>query len=195
MATSAGSRPSLSTSSICRRSSRASEPWCARTSSSPASSLSRCASRSARRRLLTKTIVAAVRADQLQDARVDLRPDAELRASGAGGRAAGLLARGGSTSPIAAMSSTGTTTWSSSVLAHAGVDDRDRARGAPRRRRHPAGVWRGRPGSRRRRSAAAASPTARCAAAAVPSATRAAPATAPGGRRAWCRQARGSRRR
>ena len=35
-------------------------PWWARTSSSPASSLRRCASRSARRRLLVNTIVAAV---------------------------------------------------------------------------------------------------------------------------------------
>ena len=52
-----GSRPALSPSSISRRCSRAIEPWCARTSSSPASSLSRWASRSARRRLLTKMIV------------------------------------------------------------------------------------------------------------------------------------------
>ena len=52
-----GSRPSLSASSISSRCSRASEPWWARTSSSPASSLSWSARRSARRRLLVKTIV------------------------------------------------------------------------------------------------------------------------------------------
>ncbi len=90
VATSAGSRPSLSCSSISSRSSRASEPWWARTRSSPASSLSRSASRSASRRLLTKTIVRAVRADQLQDARVDLGPD-RAALVGARGRAAGLL--------------------------------------------------------------------------------------------------------
>ena len=57
VATSAGSRPSLRASSISTRCSRAMLPWWARTSSSPASSLSRCASRSDRRRLLVKTIV------------------------------------------------------------------------------------------------------------------------------------------
>ena len=57
VATSAGRRPALRSSSISSRCSRAMLPWWARTSSSPASSLSRCASRSARRRLLVKTIV------------------------------------------------------------------------------------------------------------------------------------------
>ena len=57
VATSAGRRPALSSSSISRRCSRAMLPWWARTSSSPASSLSRWASRSLRRRLLVKTIV------------------------------------------------------------------------------------------------------------------------------------------
>ncbi len=57
VATSAGRRPALSSSSISRRCSRAMLPWWARTSSSPASSLRRWARRSARRRLLVKTIV------------------------------------------------------------------------------------------------------------------------------------------
>ena len=57
VATSAGSRPALRSSSIWSRCSRAMLPWWARTSSSPASSLRRCASRSASRRLFVKTIV------------------------------------------------------------------------------------------------------------------------------------------
>ena len=57
VATSAGSRPALSSSSMKRRCSRAMLPWWARTSSSPASSLSRWARRSESRRLLVKTIV------------------------------------------------------------------------------------------------------------------------------------------
>ena len=56
-------------------------PWWARTSSSPASSLSRWASRSASRRLLVKTIVLRWLADQLEDPRVDRRPDARSQAS------------------------------------------------------------------------------------------------------------------
>ena len=52
-----GSGPPLASSSIRTRCSRASEPWRARATSSSASSFSRTASRSARRRLLTKTIV------------------------------------------------------------------------------------------------------------------------------------------
>ncbi len=51
------SRPSFSASSTSRRCSRASEPWCARTRSSSASSLRLAASRSARRRAFVKTIV------------------------------------------------------------------------------------------------------------------------------------------
>ena len=57
VATSARSRPALSRSSISVRWGRASDPWWARTSGSPASSLSAAASRSARRRLLTKSRV------------------------------------------------------------------------------------------------------------------------------------------
>ena len=57
VATSAGSRPALSASSISSRCSLAMEPWWARTSSSPAISLSLAASRSASRRELTKMMV------------------------------------------------------------------------------------------------------------------------------------------
>ena len=57
VATSAGSLPALRASSISSRCSRATEPWWARTRSSPASSLSRAASRSASRRELTKISV------------------------------------------------------------------------------------------------------------------------------------------
>ena len=57
VATSARRRPAFSRSSISVRCARASEPWWARTSGSPASSLSAAASRSASRRLLTKSSV------------------------------------------------------------------------------------------------------------------------------------------
>ena len=67
VATSAGSRPALRSSSMARRCSRAMLPWWALTRSSPASSLSRCASRSESRRLLVKTIVLLVLADELED--------------------------------------------------------------------------------------------------------------------------------
>ena len=114
VATSAGRRPALSSSSIWRRCSRAMLPWCARTSSSPASSLRRCASRSARRRLLVKTIV-------LRWARIASRMrgwmagQMELRASAAIAGPPGWSS-GGSTSPSRAMSSTGTMTWRSSAF-------------------------------------------------------------------------------
>ena len=62
VATRHGSSPDLSRSSTTSRSSRASEPWWARAisaglPSSPASSFSRTASRSAARRAFTKMIV------------------------------------------------------------------------------------------------------------------------------------------
>ena len=57
VATRHGIAPRFSSSSISTRCSRAIEPWCARAISSSASSLRRSASRSASRRLLTKTIV------------------------------------------------------------------------------------------------------------------------------------------
>ena len=70
-----GSCPAFSASSISTRCARAIEPWCARTSVSPASSLSAPASRSARRRLLTKMQRRAVRANELEQPRMDRRPD------------------------------------------------------------------------------------------------------------------------
>ena len=57
VATRHGIFPAFRSSSTTNRCSRASDPWCARASSSSASSLIRSASRSARRRLLTKTMV------------------------------------------------------------------------------------------------------------------------------------------
>ena len=114
VATRAGRRPALSSSSISRRCSLAMLPWWARTSSSPASSLSRWARRSARRRLLTNTMV-------LRCSRMSCR----IRGWIAGQM---LVLRSpprtgppgcssiGRTSPSRAMSSTGTTTWSSSGL-------------------------------------------------------------------------------
>ncbi len=114
VATSAGSRPALSSSSISRRCSRAMLPWWARTRSSPASSLRRCARRSLRRRLLVNTIVLLCE-----------RISSRMRGWMAGQmllRASGLIAgppgccSWGRTSPRAAMSSTGTTTSSSRGL-------------------------------------------------------------------------------
>ena len=57
VATMQGSLPALSASSTSLRASRESEPWWARATGSPASSLRRSARRSARRRLFTNTIV------------------------------------------------------------------------------------------------------------------------------------------
>ena len=90
VATSAGSRPALSSSSIWSRCSRAMLPWWARTSSSPASSLSRWARRSESRRLLVKTIVLRWLRISSRIARVDRRPDARPQVAPRG-RAAGLL--------------------------------------------------------------------------------------------------------
>ena len=74
-------RPALSRSSTSLRAARASEPWCERTSGSPASSFSAPASRSARRRLLTKSSVELVRSNQLEQPRMNRRPD-RRRATG-----------------------------------------------------------------------------------------------------------------
>ena len=114
VATSAGSRPALRSSSIVSRCSRAMLPWWALTRSSPASSLSRWASRSDSRRLLVKTIVLWW-----------LRISSRMR----GWIAGQMLLRmsppvagppgcwsSGRTSPMADMSSTGTMTWRSSGL-------------------------------------------------------------------------------
>ena len=73
----------------------------------------------------TNTIVDAVRADQLEQPRVDRRPD--RRATSAAGSRVGVGSlRAGR--PSSAMSSTGTIDLEVERLAVAGVDDRDRAR-------------------------------------------------------------------
>ena len=155
MATSAGRRPSLRRSSISRRCSRASEPWCARTSSSPASSLRRSASRSASRRLLTKTIVE--------------RWPGSARAGADGSRPDRVaLARAPRPShPTAARDGSGSPARPCPRPAHDLQLERLRTR---RRRSSPdAAAVRlaRRPGSGRPRSGGAAWPTARCAAAAA----------------------------
>ena len=177
---SAGRRPAFSASSISSRCSRASEPWWARTSSSPASSLSRWARRSARRRLLTKTIV-------LRWARMSSRirgwmaGQMLVRASRSGGRSPGLLLERDGLAEAAHVVD-GHDHLELERLAHAGVHDRHRSAARP-----PPWRWAGaRPGSARPPPAGAAWRTGRCAAAACGPGRRAAPARAPGARRAWC---------
>ena len=89
---------------------RAIEPWCERTSVSPASSFSAPASRSASRRLLTKMQRRAVRANQLEQPRVDRRPDRARTCPCAAGPEGISIG-----SPMRAMSSTGTSMRSSRV--------------------------------------------------------------------------------
>ena len=101
--------PDFSSDSTCTRCSRERDPWCARTSSSPARSLRRAARRSAMRRALTNTIV-------VRCARISSR----MRGSTYGQMLA--FASGPSTPtpawPIEGsfMSSTGTTTSTSIAL-------------------------------------------------------------------------------
>ena len=188
VATIARSRPAFSASSISIRCSRASEPWCARTRSSSASSLRRAAAArpgGARYEHDRR----AVRADQLEEPRVDRRPDRGRAAAAVGDGRAGRrrqLAR--PTSPSSAMSSTGTIDLELERLAGAGVDDRDRPRpvgrpSAPPRKRAISSSGRCvadspmRCGGRARSSASSRSSERR------------------GARRAWSPPARGSRRR
>ena len=133
VATSPFSRPDLSSSSIISRRSRDSEPWCAFTSStaggaptcsaetngasspvsrSEASSLSRVASRSARRRALTK--ISVERCSCTRSSRRGCIAGQMLRRTGPA--AAGPLVGSSITWPSSAMSSTGTTTSISSGL-------------------------------------------------------------------------------
>ena len=70
-----GSRPALSASSISTRSSRAIDPWWARATPSPPSSLRAAAIRSASRRLFTKMMVERWARDELKQTRVDGGPD------------------------------------------------------------------------------------------------------------------------
>ena len=105
VATSPRSVPRLSASSTSIRCSRASEPWWARTRSSPASSLRLDASRSASRRALTNTIVdrcARISSSRRgwMDGQIELVAPRSVRGPP-------------SSRPYVAMSSTGTTTWSS----------------------------------------------------------------------------------
>ena len=79
VATMPRSRPSFSSDSTCTRCSRASDPWCARTSSSPASSLRLAASRSARRRALQNTIVVRCARISSRMRGMHVRPDAAVR--------------------------------------------------------------------------------------------------------------------
>ena len=157
VATMPRSRPSFSSDSTCTRCSRASEPWCARTSSSPASSLRLAASRSARRRALQNTIV-------VRCARMSSR----MRGCTCGQM---LLCDSGSSSPSTPavapdaaecapgsfMSSTGTMTSTSSDLREP-ASTTVTGRCPPSRR--------SRRGNARSRRVDAALPTGRCAAAA-----------------------------
>ena len=182
--------PALSASSISRRCARASEPWCARTSGSPASSLSARGEALGDAPAVDEEQRRAVRADQLEQARVNGAPDA----SGAPGPA--TSGRSGSSigSPMRAMSSTGTSMRSSSAFfapASTMVTGRNGGRRARCVRRRPSSGSRraapdrsGRcaargarrlvpPTARRRgtappRRAGAASPTGRCAASGRP---------------------------
>ena len=152
--------PPSRSDSTCSRCSRESEPWCARTSSSPASSLRCAASRSAMRRALQNMIVVwcarissssrgctcgQMLACRLRRVEVD-RPVGRRPASYAapGSRELGHVVDRDDDLEV-------------ELLARAGVDDRDRPRPV---------VGRGRRGTARSRRADAASPRGRCAAAA-----------------------------
>ena len=84
------------------------------TSSSPASSLRRAASRSARRRALQKTIVVRCARISSSEARVDVRPDARRGLGTVERRARARLLRDARRARV--MSSTGTMTSRSSAL-------------------------------------------------------------------------------
>ncbi len=113
VATIARRRPSFNASSTSVRCSRASEPWCARTRSSSASSFRRAARRSAIRRALTNTIVdrcARISSSSFGwiagqiDAADGERPSVD------GPRTSGMGPGRSTTLPSSAMSSTGTMT-------------------------------------------------------------------------------------
>ena len=156
VATRPRSRPSFSASSMSTRCGRASDPWWARTSGSPASSFSAAARRSATRRLLTKISVEVC--DCTSASRrgwIAVQIDGRVGPCEAGplGMSIGSASR--------AMSSTGTSIFSSQRLAPAGVDDGDRAR-----RRRGCGVGAGElvgdlAGGIRRRASASGSRSAR----------------------------------
>ena len=123
VATSARSRPVLSSSSTSRRCSRASDPWWALTSSSPASSLRRPARRSGEPAVVAEDQRGAVVADLLEDARVHVGPDAR----------AGLAVERRPRRLLDARAERahvldGHDDLEVELLAHAGVDDGHRAR-------------------------------------------------------------------
>ena len=188
VATSAGRRPALSASSITRRCSRAIEPWWARATSSPASSLSAAARRSARRRLFTKRIVERCArtssrrrgwiAGQIERRRGTL---AGPSGTSSGGRLDGLPEAGHVLDRHLDPQVEG--------LPRAGVHDRHRPR-LPGPQALAAAEDSGPPPR-----AAAASPRGRSAGAAAARPPPAARARARGAPRASCRRGRGSRRR
>ena len=189
VATSAGSRPAFSSSSMIVRCSRARLPWWARATSSSASSLRRRARRSASRRLLTK---------------ISVERWARISSSSSGYMAGQIDRRRFSPPGDVAGSSGAERSPPSSRMSSTGHDDLDlELLGRARRRRsvHRTGAplaRPGRPGSARSRPAGAGWPTGRCAAGRRrprPPPARAAPGSATGGRRAWSRPRRGSRRR
>ena len=90
VATIAGLRPAFRSSSIWMRCSRATLPWWARTSSSPGQLVQALGETLAEAARVREDDRAPVLPDQLEDPRVDRRPDADPRL-GSGGRASGLL--------------------------------------------------------------------------------------------------------
>ena len=174
------SSPRLSSSSICSRRSRDSEPWWALTTSWPgsggrpsasaarfspsaASSLSRVASRSARRRALTK-----MRVDRCcctSSSRRGWMEGQMLRRAGdaAAGPSAGVVDQLAQRPHVL----DGDDHLDLEGLADAGVDDGDRPRhppgGRPGRPRGASSTGGSRPGSGRSRRAGAGWPTGRCA--------------------------------
>ena len=222
VATSARSAPAFSRSSTSTRCGRAIEPWCERTSVSPASSFSAPASRSASRRLLTKISVdRCARISSSSRGWIAAQIDGRARRRPTPGRSGSSSAR----RRACAMSSTGHFDRQLQRLLLPGVDDGDRPvaddavwtanslfdlavdllLGRAARRagiRAPAA----RSGPRRDCVSApprnrATSSSGRCVAdrpmrcgGLVHRSLRAARATAPGARRAWSAPARGSRR-
>ncbi len=116
VATIARSVPAFRASSTSSRCSRASDPWWARTSSSPARSFSRVASRSARRRAFTNTIVdRCARISSSSRGWIAGQTEASVgdRPAVDGPSTRGCFAGGSRTSVSCDMSSTGTSTTSS----------------------------------------------------------------------------------
>ena len=149
VATSARSAPAFSRSSISTRCGRAIEPWCERTSVSPASSLRAPASRSASRRLLTKmSVERCARISSSSRGWMADQIDGRVSPTDAGSaRAMSSAPSSGAPCPRPALRC-----GDSSALLAPGVDDRDRAIADRSRRRR-----RTRRRSRRCRSSRAAS--------------------------------------